>query len=304
MTTVEMDMYKMVVQENGEVTYQLTDPTTWGAWAHDGHRLWASMPEDFWLYEYKVRMCPQPYSHDWTACPYAHKEERARRRDPRRFNYIAISCPEYRVNARTHAQLRLAGAGHPPPTCTRGLRCRFAHGVFELWLHPSRFRTRKCDAGTRCQRQICFFAHFTRELRVEDPMAAFTAPAVPSSTFAMPRTPPHILQRAPSTSVTRLQDVPTPQLFDDVTLQATPNRLRMLSLYYAITGDDVFSSPIATATAAAVAAAATTMPTMRVPLMAYEEEEEEDAKSVHYANDEDSLLNDYPHRDLIMDFMR
>ncbi|VAH26740.1 unnamed protein product [Triticum turgidum subsp. durum] len=256
---MEMDMYKMVVQENGEVTYQLTDPTTWGAWAHEGHRLWASMPEDFWLYEYKVRMCPQPYSHDWTACP-------------------------------------------PPPTCARGLRCRYAHGVFELWLHPSRFRTRKCDAGTRCQRQICFFAHFTRELRVEDPIAASTAAAVPSSSFAMPRTPPHILQCAPTTSVTRPQDVPAPQLFDDITLQATPNRLRMLSLYYAITGDDVFSSPIATATAAAVAAATTTMPTMRVPLLAYKEEE--DAKSVHYANYEDSLLNDYPHRDLIMDFMR
>ncbi|KAI4964696.1 hypothetical protein ZWY2020_059959 [Hordeum vulgare] len=287
---MDLDMYNMVVQENGEVTYELTDPTKWGAWAHEGHRLWASMSEDFWLYEYKVRMCPQPYSHDWTACPYAHKDERARRRDPRRFSYIAVSCPEYRTNARAHAQLRLAGAAHPPPTCARGLRCRYAHGVFELWLHPSRFRTRTCDAGTRCQRQICFFAHFTHELRGEDPIAAFATAAT---------TPPHILQRAPFTSVPRPYAVPAPQLFDDVTLQATPNRLRMLSLYSAINGDDVFL-PIATS--AAVTTAATTMPTMRVPLPAYEEVE--DAKSVHYADDEDSLLNDYPHRDLIMDFMR
>ncbi|EMS65041.1 hypothetical protein TRIUR3_29563 [Triticum urartu] len=143
---MELDMYNMVVQADGSVTYQLTDPTTWGAWAHEGHRLWASMSEDFWLYEYKV--------------------------------------------------------------------------------------------------------------------------------------------------------VSTPQLFDDLTLQATPNRLRMLSLYSAITGDDVFSSPVATASA--VATAATTMSTLRAPLPA----NEEDTKSVHYADDEDSLLNDYPHRDLIMDFMR
>ncbi|KAM3371768.1 hypothetical protein ACQJBY_018931 [Aegilops geniculata] len=299
---MELDMYNMVVQADGSVTYQLTDPTTWGAWAHEGHRLWASMSEDFWLYEYKVRRCPQPYSHDWTACPYAHKGERARRRDPRRFNYVAISCPEYRANAHAHAQLALAGAGHPPPTCARGLRCRYAHGVFELWLHPSRFRTRKCEAGTRCQRRICFFAHFTRELRGEDPVAAFAAAAVPPSTFAMPRTPPRIFQRAPSAPVTRPQVVSTPQLFDDLTLQATPNRLRMLSLYSAITGDDVLSSPVATASA--VATAATAMPTLRAPLPANEDGQEEDTKSVRYADDEDSLLNDYPHRDLIMDFMR
>ncbi|KAI5008749.1 hypothetical protein ZWY2020_009797 [Hordeum vulgare] len=291
-------MYNMVVQANGSVTYQLTDPTTWGAWAHEGHRLWASMSEDFWLYEYKVRRCPQPYSHDWTACPYAHKGERARRRDPRRFSYAAVSCPEYRANAHAHAQLGLAGAGHPPPTCARGLRCRYAHGVFELWLHPSRFRTRPCEAGTRCQRRICFFAHFPHEFRGEDHVAAIAAmPRTPPSTFAVPRTPPRILQRDPSNPATTH---PAPPLFDDITLRATPNRLRMLSLHSAITGDDVFSSP--TATAAAVTTAATTMPTMRVPLPAYEEVE--DAKSVHYADDEDSLLNDYPHRDLIMDFMR
>uniref|UniRef100_A0A8R7TSJ4 Uncharacterized protein n=1 Tax=Triticum urartu TaxID=4572 RepID=A0A8R7TSJ4_TRIUA len=192
----------------------------------------------------------------------------------------------------------LTGAGHPAATCARGCRCRYARGVFGLWRPPPRFRTRTCEAGTRCQRRICFFAHFTRELRGEDPVAAFAAAAVPPSPFAMPRTPPHILQRTPSTPVTRPQVVSTPQLFDDLTLQATPNRLRMLSLYSAITGDDVFSSPVATASA--VATAATTMSTLRAPLPA----NEEDTKSVHYADDEDSLLNDYPHRDLIMDFMR
>jgi len=44
-------------------------------------------------------------------------------------------------------------------TCKRGELCPFAHGVFEAWLHPARYRTQACRDGAACGRPICFFAH-------------------------------------------------------------------------------------------------------------------------------------------------
>ncbi|KAF8679384.1 hypothetical protein HU200_045726 [Digitaria exilis] len=164
-----------------------SDPTTWLAWAHHGHRLWAGMPEAFWAYVYKVHRCPQLSSHDWTACPYAHKGERARR-----FSYLAVPCPAFR-ESRQRQQLARTGAA---PTCVHGLRCRYAHGVFELWLHPARFRTVLCEAGEGCRRRICFFAHSLAELRDEDdprPLAGMPPPLplyVPASPAAAPLTFP------------------------------------------------------------------------------------------------------------------
>ena len=41
---------------------------------------------------------------------------------------------------------------HPGPqsgNCRRGDACPFAHGVFECWLHPSRYRT---QVGIKCSR--------------------------------------------------------------------------------------------------------------------------------------------------------
>ncbi|KAK1678088.1 hypothetical protein QYE76_038936 [Lolium multiflorum] len=298
------DMYALLVQGNSALGGggYLADPTTWGAWAHEGHRLWASMSEEFWVYVYKVRRCPQPCSHDWTACPYAHKGERARRRDPRRFAYVAVSCPDYRAQAQ--AQLA-AGGGQPPPSCRRGLKCRYAHGVFELWLHPSRFRTRMCEAGRRCPRPICFFAHLPAELRVHDHIAAG---ALSLPMISLPPSPPRLLQRAPSPPLAS----PLPaavsrgQMFDDLTLQSThkQNRLRLLSLYSAVAADTVFSSAATSAAAVAAtaaAAAAATVPT----LMALPAGGGEDAKGVRCAEEEDSVMNDYqyPHVDLIMDLV-
>ncbi|PUZ66388.1 hypothetical protein GQ55_3G303700 [Panicum hallii var. hallii] len=138
-----------------------SDPRAWCAWAHRGHRLWAAMPAAFWLYVYKVQRCPEMSSHDWKACPYAHIGERARRRDPRRFPYLAAPCAEYLASRRQHLLARTGAA----PSCARGLWCRQAHGSFELWLHPARFRTRMCERGVGCPRPICFFAHFPAELR-------------------------------------------------------------------------------------------------------------------------------------------
>ena len=58
----------------------------------------------------------------------------------------------------------------PPPVaqtgvCRRGDACPYSHGVFECWLHPSRYRTQMCTDGPSCRRRVCFFAHYEHELR-------------------------------------------------------------------------------------------------------------------------------------------
>lgn len=112
--------------------------------------------DDFRMYQFKVKRCPRARPHDWTQCPFAHPGEKAKRRDPRRFRYSGTACPEFRRNG----------------CCRRGDACPFAHGVFECWLHPSRYRTQMCTDGTCCKRRVCFFAHTDCELRKpeEDPI--------------------------------------------------------------------------------------------------------------------------------------
>ncbi|KAL2328187.1 hypothetical protein Fmac_021614 [Flemingia macrophylla] len=106
--------------------------------------------DEFRMYEFKVRQCMRSRSHDWTNCPYQHPGEKARRRDPRRFRYSGTVCPEFRRCGE----------------CRRGDACEFSHGVFETWLHPSRYRTEPCKDGKNCNRKICFFAHTPSQLRV------------------------------------------------------------------------------------------------------------------------------------------
>lgn len=110
------------------------------------------------MFEFKVKRCPRARPHDWTACPFAHPGEKAKRRDPRRFKYSGTACPDYRKNG----------------SCARGDACPLAHGVFESWLHPSRYKTQLCTDGQACQRRVCFFAHTESELRKpeEDPTIA------------------------------------------------------------------------------------------------------------------------------------
>ncbi|PWA75556.1 zinc finger, CCCH-type, Ankyrin repeat-containing domain protein [Artemisia annua] len=50
-------------------------------------------------------------------------------------------------------------------TCRSGDLCKYAHGIFECWMHPDKYRTRFCDHGTGCKRYACFFAHNEEELR-------------------------------------------------------------------------------------------------------------------------------------------
>uniref|UniRef100_A0A7N0V8B5 C3H1-type domain-containing protein n=1 Tax=Kalanchoe fedtschenkoi TaxID=63787 RepID=A0A7N0V8B5_KALFE len=105
--------------------------------------------DNFRMYDFKVRRCARGRSHDWTECPFAHPGEKARRRDPRKYSYSGTACPEFRKGS-----------------CRRGDACEFAHGVFECWLHPDRYRTQACKDGLYCRRRICFFAHSQDQLRV------------------------------------------------------------------------------------------------------------------------------------------
>ncbi|KAL9234777.1 hypothetical protein vseg_009605 [Gypsophila vaccaria] len=104
--------------------------------------------DEFRMYSFKVRPCSRAYSHDWTECPFVHPGENARRRDPRKYNYSCVPCPEFRNGS-----------------CRRGDMCEYAHGVFECWLHPAQYKTRLCKDGSSCNRRVCFFAHIPEELR-------------------------------------------------------------------------------------------------------------------------------------------
>jgi hypothetical protein len=116
--------------------------------------------DEFRMFSFKVRPCSRAYSHDWTECPFVHPGENARRRDPRKFHYSCVPCPEFRKG-----------------DCRRGDMCEYAHGVFESWLHPALYRTRLCKDGTSCNRRVCFFAHVAEELR---PLHPSTGSAVSS----------------------------------------------------------------------------------------------------------------------------
>ncbi|KFK31654.1 hypothetical protein AALP_AA6G141300 [Arabis alpina] len=109
--------------------------------------------DHFRMYEFKIRRCTRSRSHDWTDCPFSHPGEKARRRDPRLFQYTGEVCPEFRHGG----------------DCSLGNECGFAHGVFECWLHPNRYRTEACKDGKHCNRKVCFFAHSPRQLRVLPP---------------------------------------------------------------------------------------------------------------------------------------
>lgn len=105
--------------------------------------------DHFRMFEFKIRRCARGRSHDWTECPYAHPGEKARRRDPRKYHYSGTACPDFRKG-----------------NCKKGDACEFAHGVFECWLHPGRYRTQPCKDGPNCRRRVCFFAHSPEQLRV------------------------------------------------------------------------------------------------------------------------------------------
>ncbi|CAL9151545.1 unnamed protein product [Musa hybrid cultivar] len=126
--------------------------------------------DEFRMYEFKVRRCPRGRVHDWTECPYAHSGEKARRRDPRRFQYSGSPCPDFR-----------RGGG-----CRLGDACDLAHGVFETWLHPARYRTQPCKDGTACSRRVCFFAHTPEQLRIVLPPSPTSSGKIGVNMFSSP----------------------------------------------------------------------------------------------------------------------
>lgn len=116
--------------------------------------------DEFRMYSFKVKPCSRAYSHDWTECPFVHPGENARRRDPRKYHYSCVPCPEFRKGS-----------------CRQGDSCEYAHGIFECWLHPAQYRTRLCKDEIGCTRKVCFFAHKHEELR---PLYPSTGSALPS----------------------------------------------------------------------------------------------------------------------------
>lgn len=116
--------------------------------------------DEFRMYTFKVKPCSRAYSHDWTECPFVHPGENARRRDPKKYHYSCVPCPDFKKG-----------------TCAKSDACEYAHGVFESWLHPAQYRTRLCKDETGCARKVCFFAHKPEELR---PLYASTGSAMPS----------------------------------------------------------------------------------------------------------------------------
>jgi hypothetical protein len=117
--------------------------------------------DDFAMFSFKIVPCSKTCAHDWTVCPYAHCGEIARRRDLKMFSYSAIPCADYQKVPTSRAK----GKGSHEYSCPRGANCPYAHGIFESWLHPSRYRTQLCKDGLGCTRKACFFAHKAKELR-------------------------------------------------------------------------------------------------------------------------------------------
>jgi Ankyrin repeats (3 copies) len=124
--------------------------------------------DEFRMYAFKIKPCSRAYSHDWTECPFVHPGENARRRDPHKFFYSCVPCPDFRKGS-----------------CRKADNCEYAHGVFESWLHPAQYRTRLCKDEVGCKRRICFFAHKPEELRSVNPSAISVGSPRAGSTLDM-----------------------------------------------------------------------------------------------------------------------
>uniref|UniRef100_A0A1J3DVE2 Zinc finger CCCH domain-containing protein 29 n=1 Tax=Noccaea caerulescens TaxID=107243 RepID=A0A1J3DVE2_NOCCA len=144
--------------------------------------------DEFRMFSFKVKPCSRAYSHDWTECPFVHPGENARRRDPRKYPYTCVPCPEFRKGS-----------------CPKGDSCEYAHGVFESWLHPAQYRTRLCKDETGCARRVCFFAHRKDELR---PVNASTGSAMVSPRSSSSNQSPEMSVMSPISSPMGSNGVP------------------------------------------------------------------------------------------------
>lgn len=111
---------------------------------------------------------PAPHPHPpppAARCPYAHEKERERRRDPRRFEYASLPCPD-------------TAAGR---TCPRGDGCGATHGLLEYWWARGAAGPRPVERALRCS-------------------AACARPAVPPRPRPLHQHPPHPLPLPPPPS--------------------------------------------------------------------------------------------------------
>ncbi|KAL0021671.1 hypothetical protein WJX77_009903 [Trebouxia sp. C0004] len=99
----------------------------------------------------KVLPCSKQSCHDWLVCALTHPGEAMCRREPTRFAYTGIACPDKKESQDEH--------------CKRCKSYPYLHNTFEYWLHPTRYHTQLCQTGAQCSRPVCFFAHSSAELK-------------------------------------------------------------------------------------------------------------------------------------------
>ena len=104
--------------------------------------------DEFHMFSFKIMPCSRAYFHDWTECFFVHPSENARNRDARKFHYKGVSCPDFCQG-----------------TCKCGDFCKYAHGVFDSWLHPAQYRIRLCKDGITCNLRAYFFVHRSEKMR-------------------------------------------------------------------------------------------------------------------------------------------
>ncbi|TVU37333.1 hypothetical protein EJB05_10642, partial [Eragrostis curvula] len=265
------------------------------SWPHQGHRLWASMPLAFWVYLYKVERCPRSRAHDWKRCPYWHHGERARRRDPRTHCYLPQPCPYYLASSEYHKMHHTGRA----PTCVHGHTCSYAHGIFEVWMHPDRFRTRMCDAGHECGRTICFFAHSDWQYRRPGNRVPFVNLRLLPS-WAL-RAPPRSLPLPP-----RLVPPPvvTLPLIDEASTSSSSSAGSSSSTSagasLSSSPPDVIVAAAATTTSSALGYPVNDAAASMSPAVGYPADDEMDNGM---SDDEDSELGEFPYYDIIKDFV-
>jgi hypothetical protein len=116
---------------------------------------------DFRMNCYKILPCCKKFAHDWTQCNFKHDKERAIRRDHRIYLYKPIMCHYIENKKKENPNVE--------PICPKGNNCEFAHNIFEVYMHPDKYRTEMCKYGVNCKRNeesVCFFAHNPGELRI------------------------------------------------------------------------------------------------------------------------------------------